>query len=261
MSISIPNEIWTPGHVLYEAAAKLCYYYLDFASFMEKDQVKGYREEIENWNLWLEIASELLSRTIEPREFMSRHVYLDAQIPLPSKLLTQRRIDVYDKWLLEEAGGGEAIDSFQRTFLQIRDCCDRTIFDKDEIKTDQLNQELLKFQSGMREEQYPDPRYDRNTGLAEYVYVHWKGIADQAVHGSMFCEAVLRFYSLRQIWLNPELFPQFMSHFEPVARKNYLLLTDFSKVDFTEVKERLERDYDPSGPILITRDKTVDGEA
>ena len=246
-----PKEIWTAESNLRAYAIDIRKQYWYMATFREKHEVKTYAEEIHDWEIWLNVAATLLGQIVNPGEYLNQILRgnRDIHFPLPSELLADRYMAEYSKWYqkqIEHFPTYELIGELKQETKKIALDCSSTVNDWERLRgeklpSDPVEQKVLGFRYHWRSSQRVG-----STDLAEYFYVHKVKIAHKVCDADMFGKAVMRFYPYRKVYTNLNGKNSFLNHFEPVARKAYLQLCDFSEVDLS----RLEMDLERSVPSL-----------
>ena len=246
------TTMWTPTRLLMTHAKGFRDAYLSTASFYQKDKLTAYTNESCDWGLWLHIVAELFGDQINVNEYQKicNAKWPDSDIPRPSELLSQKFRDKYWEWHRKQVreGDNSRINwSFYHAIADIEGRVFETEFNSSIFFEDPLPE-------------------DRDERLYQcLIYQHFAFFSDRisdesleilavACHENIYyrvCEddmlmmATLRYYPLRDVFRRTTSTDgqRFFEKFEPLAKREYMRLTDYSAVDFDDLAEQMSRRY------------------
>lgn len=240
------STVWTPTRVLMTHAKGFRDAYWSTASFYQKDKLKAYTDESYDWGLWLHIVAELFGEQINLSEYLkicnARWSYSD--IPRPSELLSQKFRDKYREWHRKQVREGD--DSlFLRTFFSAIREIDGQVSERESDWANRSEEPLPEMRNE-RNYQCFITRYATNDDLGdlsleELTFAWHHGFATRICDDYMLMMSALRYYPLREIFSASQASQKSFEEFDPIAKKEYMRLTDYSAVDFDDVAEQMSR--------------------
>ncbi len=242
----IPKLILSPCESLVTCALKIRYKYCLYGSVFEPCWKQAhYQQAVSDWPTWLRLAEDLLSNLVAPGEFMevARDVDERDSYPLLDDLFSEQYKDKYKKWLSEQSGPGTKVGFFFRYQLfQIIEKMRWFFLELEEYDLDPPEDRHDQLVLGFFERDSILCGGERTTNSLEaYIIAHRLKIQEDVCDASMFCNAVLQYFPLREIYRGKNFvdLASFWNAFDPIAEDWYLNINDFSGIDFDAAAQTL----------------------